>query len=71
MRKRIKCFISQVVKDHPEGHVLVVTHGGVIRNLVGELQGKETHDIKVNNTALLQLAIKGDNYEIISLDGIE
>jgi len=71
MRERIHHFIGEISQKHSECKILVVTHGGVIRNLVGELTGKNIEEIQVSNMAYLQIAVNEDGISILSQNGIQ
>jgi len=67
-------FIHSVIRKHPEGTVVVVTHGDVIRIIIGELthmSAQERHDIPLSNVSICELSVEGGRAKVVSLNDHE
>jgi probable phosphoglycerate mutase len=49
MKKRVELFLEDLKLENPEATVLVVTHSGPIRMMVGKLTGKSYEESDVTN----------------------
>lgn len=52
--------IDEITKKHPGKRVLVVSHGGIIKRLVGELITDVKYDENLDNTSLTIIELKDD-----------
>jgi broad specificity phosphatase PhoE len=68
---RAMACLEEIVILYPHAHVLIVTHGGVMRNVIAKLCSLEASEIQVENTALLKLNSSEQGLEIVEMQGIE
>ena len=71
---RVLPALYEIANANTGAHVLVVTHGGVLRVLLTqllELGDSTRRDLKVHNMALLQLAFSEGQCQIQNLEGVE
>lgn len=69
MQERVFASLHSIVEQHPGETVLVVTHGGVIRNILVRLSVCE--EARIKNMGMVCLEIEGDQWRIKELQGIE
>jgi len=70
---RFVTFLREVSLANLGKKVLVVTHGGTIRILLGRLgylDSLEYHDVYINNTAIIQILSDGVDFIIKEVDGV-
>ena len=70
---RFITFLREVSLANIGKKVLIVTHGGTIRVLLGHLgyiNPKGDHDVYINNTAIVQIACDGVDFIIKEIDGV-
>lgn len=74
LQDRIIKGIEQVIKDNPNGNVLIVTHGMVIQMLLLHMKGLPLdqlwHRQVVHPTSLTVIDVEGDKIKIIKEDDI-
>jgi broad specificity phosphatase PhoE len=65
IRRRAGTTIQRILERHPHGDVFVVTHGGVINAVVGEVLGIEHAMIFLpENTSLSSIVVEGDRRSV-------
>ncbi len=57
-------FINEIVDQHPEKHILVISHGSFLRQLLAELVEPVSQNNRLNNTSLTKLHYDGQKWEI-------
>lgn len=72
IQKRALPFFMEIADQHPDAHILVVTHAGVMRNLLALCYSiAAPTDIHVENMALVQLKVVHGRLEVQDLQGVE
>lgn len=71
MSRRIKAFMEETKEKYPNSNILVVTHGGLIKRLLIDLNKSRFIDAMITNAALLHLKAFQGTYTIMSMDGIK
>lgn len=72
MQERVFAALDEIVAQHPGQTVLVVTHGGVMKNIFTRLFSTTTFvNASVHNLGMLCLEIEGDKWRIKQLHNIE
>lgn len=71
---RFIAFLMQATNDHQNKTILTVTHAGVMRSFLEEIEYATFAQLwngKVHNTALIVLETDGQNFTVNRVDGIE
>ncbi len=71
LMKRALPLLREIAVAYPNKTILVVTHGGVMRALLGHLTGAHNPNRHINNTAYVQLESDGVDFFIKKLKGIK
>ena len=71
MQHRAFACLQDIAALHPQEHILIATHGGLMRNILSKLCSVATTDIHVENMALLTLQISEQRIIIEDMQGIE
>jgi broad specificity phosphatase PhoE len=71
VQRRVLHFLQEKADLYPQSTILVVTHSGIIRNLLAVYLGISPDDIHVKNVALVQLKVFHEKIEVQELQGIE
>lgn len=72
MKKRIFESLDEIAKRHPGENILIVAHGGVIRNIIVSIfaQGLSGFEIETKNGSILQLIFSNGEWSIKDLSGV-
>lgn len=62
---RALAAIQEYVAQHPNGHILVVSHGGTIRSVLVRLGLKPAHENLIENTSLTALVHAADSADSV------
>ena len=71
LNKRVVSFLQETAKKYPDASILLVTHGGVMRNILAMQLGIPLSGIHVENMALLQLKVADDLMQIGEMHGVQ
>jgi broad specificity phosphatase PhoE len=71
LQQRAFACLEDIAALHPQGHILIATHGGLMRNIISKLCSVATTEIHVENMALLRLQISEQGMAIEDMQGIE
>lgn len=73
MQNRILEAMHDIAVQHPDSPVLVVTHGGVMRQLLAHVLAYDLnhHDISAHNNGVAKLGFLNGQWEVHELQGIE
>lgn len=66
-------FIKSLSSDHHGKNTLIVTHGGVIRNILFHLNWAKQHELKagsVKNGAYIKISYDGENFDLKEVEGV-
>jgi len=69
--KRFFAFLHETERKHPGSSILIVTHGGVMRNVLAKQLGISASDIHVENMAFFQLKAVDGVIQIGDMQGVE
>lgn len=73
--KRVKKFLKTAVTENPGAHLLIVTHGGVIRNLLFHLGWAKQRELRlgsVDNMAYIKVcSFDGVDFKLENISSIE
>jgi probable phosphoglycerate mutase len=67
---RVFSSFNSIAEEYPEGNVLVVTHGSVLKNIVASLKKLPIHSVKAENTGYVILTQSNGEWEIKEMQGI-
>lgn len=71
MKERTFHFLTELTDKHSAGNILVVTHGGIIRNLLVHLLSLPEEEIITPNTGLCILKFEDSTWSVHDLHNIE
>lgn len=73
MQQRALSFLQQTVDQYSGSNILVVTHGGIIRNLILRILNLDCSidDIQTKNGSILTLTYSNGQWSVKGLQGIE
>lgn len=72
MNQRVFQVLQEIASKHRDDNILIVTHGGIIRNLIIKINGLNcsVDDIETKNTAILKIEYDKDKWSISEMQGI-
>ncbi len=62
--------LHRIAQTHIGEHVLIVTHGGVVRSICGHILGRDPRSISTPNAAYAHLIGDGQSFEIMKYHNI-
>lgn len=62
--------LHQICIKHPGSHIVVVTHGGVMKTLLAHIGGYDDRKILISNAALLYVEGDGKDLTILQHEGV-
>lgn len=68
---RVLGFFHQVCMQNPLKHMIVVTHGGIIKGLLAEILGVDDRMVKSQNTGFVTLKYEDQAFAVEEIQGVD
>lgn len=69
--ERVVPFLNELCIQNNSQHMMIVTHGGVIKALLAELIGADDRKVHSKNTGYVTLVFQADRLEVDEIQGID